>query len=80
MHIRFTQDASQAQHASDANNIVPHRGCDKDSSGTRLSFTVHGLDEVWQLCEKEFTFAVRIKPAFINDIDPFAEAMKHQDK
>jgi beta-galactosidase len=32
-----------------------------------------GLDEVWQLREKEFTFNIRIKPAFVNDIDPFNE-------
>ena len=31
------------------------------------------LDKRWQLNEKEFTFTIRIKPAFVNDIDPFEE-------
>ncbi|MDD4774323.1 MAG: glycoside hydrolase family 2 TIM barrel-domain containing protein [Eubacteriales bacterium] len=38
-----------------------------------------GLDERWQLREKDFNFTIRIKPAFVNDIDPFAETVKYQD-
>ncbi len=36
-----------------------------------------GLDGVWQLCEKEFSFTLRIKPAFVNDIDPFNEVINY---
>lgn len=31
------------------------------------------LDKKWQLDEKEFTFEIKIKPAFVNDIEPFDE-------
>ncbi len=31
------------------------------------------LDKKWQLNEDEFDFEFRIKPAFINDLDPFTE-------
>lgn len=36
-----------------------------------------GLDGIWQLREKEFTFSLRIKPSFVNDIDPFAEVIQY---
>lgn len=32
-----------------------------------------GLDEAWQLKEKEFCWNIVIKPVFINDINPFTE-------
>jgi len=34
-----------------------------------------GLEGKWQLNAKEFTFALRIKPVMVNDIDPFMEIL-----
>ena len=49
---------------------------DYKQSGIGSNSCGPGLDEVWQLREKEFCFTVRIRPVFVNDIDLFAEAMK----
>jgi beta-galactosidase len=48
---------------------------DYKQSGIGSNSCGPGLEGKWQLNEKEFSFALRIKPVMVNDIDPFMEIM-----
>ena len=49
---------------------------DYAQSGSGSNSCGPGLDPKYQLSEKEFSFTVRLKPVFANNVDPYAEMLK----
>ena len=67
--------AKQLTNAKHHYELVPSKetfvNIDYKQSGIGSNSCGPELDKQWQLDEKHFTFEIKIKPAFVNDIDPF---------
>lgn len=70
---------AQLTHCMHAYDLVAAKetyvNLDYKQSGIGSNSCGPGLDERWQLNEKEFSCTFALKPVFVNDIDPFREIL-----
>ena len=67
----------KAQHTDElCSDGFVHLRIDYKNSGIGSNSCGPELDEAFRLSEKEFRFSIRLLPALVNDVCPFAEVGK----